>query len=211
MHQLLDCLSLALNLSSADSLSRHHATSSFTFDLLHYPAISRRLLSSGDLTRVPAHSDTGTLTLLFQDSVGGLEVADPNSANTVTSVEFEKNGTFKHVQPVPGAIVVNVGYLLMRWSNGRWKNTVHRVVAPPLHASGQEPVKFESTKLQGKDEVDAEDVMAPARFSIPFFSSPDPDTIVEALPGCWDDEVQKKWKPMHAGNYLRRKRDAAYP
>ena len=137
-----------------------------------------------------AHSHPRALRFR-QDAVGGLEIADPGSANTETSIGFEKEGRFRRVTPKPGTVVVNVGYLLMRWSNGRWKNTVHRVVEPPFADEG------------GNE-------MAPARYSIPFFASPDPATVVEALPGCWSEEVPRRWKAISAGDYIKRKRRAAY-
>ena len=188
---LLDALSIALDLSPSDSLAQYHSASLFTMSLLHYPALPMTDLLSGTHTRIPAHSDFGTLTLLFQDNIGGLEIAEPGSANTETSVGFEKEGRFRKVEPRPGTIVVNVGYLLMRWSNGRWKNTVHRVVEPPGSTSG------------GSE-------MASARYSIPFFVSPDPATVVETLPGCWSENVPRRWKAISAGDYLSRKRQAAY-
>jgi isopenicillin N synthase-like dioxygenase len=46
--------------------------------------------------------------LLFQDSIGGLEVEIPN-----------KPGTFVAVPPLANSLVMNVGDLLMRWSNGQ--------------------------------------------------------------------------------------------
>ncbi|KAM0805218.1 thymine dioxygenase [Usnea florida] len=192
VQQLLDALSVALNLHPATSLVHYHSASHFNMSLLHYPALPTRDLLTGAHTRIPAHSDFGTLTLLFQDAVGGLEIADPGSASTATSIGFEKDGRFRSVTPKPGTVVVNVGYLLMRWSNGRWKNTVHRVVEPPL-----------SDEEGGKE-------VTPARYSVPFFASPDPATIVEALPGCWSEEVPKKWKAISAGDYIKRKRRAAY-
>jgi hypothetical protein len=54
------------------------------------------------------------------------------------------------------------------------------------------------------------DDISPARYSIPFSAAPDPETIVQALPGCWSEEVPKKWKPINAGDYLRRKREGMY-
>lgn len=192
VRQLFEALSIALNLSPADSLAHSHAASLFQLCLNHYPALPTKDLISGTHSRIPAHSDFGTLTLLFQDDVGGLEIAEPGSANTETSVGFEKNGRFRRVEPKPGTVVVNVGYLLMRWSNGRWKNTVHRVVEPPS-----------SSESSGNE-------MTPARYSVPFFASPDSATVVEALPGCWSEEVPRRWKAISAGDYLRRKREAAY-
>jgi isopenicillin N synthase-like dioxygenase len=189
-----------------DSLSGNHKHSIFNFDLLHYPAVPTQLLNSGKLARVPAHSDFGTLTLLFQDDIGGLEIADLSSANTEKSAEFEKYGSFKPVKPVPGTVVVNVGYLLMRWSNGRWKNTIHRVVGPPslpVSANGDNP------RAIGLDAGSLEDT-TPGRYSIPFFASPDSETMIEALPGCWSKGVPKRWKPINAGDFLHKKRESIY-
>jgi isopenicillin N synthase-like dioxygenase len=198
-----------LDLSFTDSLSRYHAGSLFTLSLLHYPAVSTQLLRSGTLARIPAHSDPGTLTLLFQDDVGGLEIAELGSATTDTSAGFEKSGRFRHVEPKPGTVVVNVGYLLMRLSNGRWKNTVHRVLEPPSPLKGQVLDEPNVPKTHGMNDGSADDI-TPARYSIPFFAVPDPATIVEALPGCWSEEVPKRWKPISAGDYLRKKSKAMY-
>lgn len=197
---------MVLGLSSSDSLSANHIQSAFHFDLLHYPAVPTQLLHSGELARVPAHSDFGTLTLLFQDDIGGLEIADLGSAKTVKSVEFEKDGSFIPVKPVPGTVIVNVGYLLMRWSNGRWKNTVHRVTGPPSI-----PMREVSTHSDHpgttRSKVNSREDTTPERYSIPFFADPDPGTMIEALPGCWNDDVPKLWKPIKAGDYLLRKRE----
>lgn len=63
------------------------------------------------------HSDYGTLTLLAQDEVGGLQVQ-------------AKSGDWVAAAPIEGTFVVNVGDLLARWSNGRFESTPHRVVNP---------------------------------------------------------------------------------
>ncbi|KAF9268193.1 Clavaminate synthase-like protein [Marasmius fiardii PR-910] len=86
--------------------------------LLSYPPIKRALLDGEGQARAGAHSDYGTLTLLFQDSVGGLQVRNPNTGSYVAAV------------PIPGTIVINVGDLLARWSNDVLRSTLHRVVAP---------------------------------------------------------------------------------
>ena len=64
------------------------------------------------------HTDYGTLTILRQDAVGGLEVLD-------------LGGRWVGVEPVPGAFVINIGDLMARWTNERWRSTLHRVVDPP--------------------------------------------------------------------------------
>jgi isopenicillin N synthase-like dioxygenase len=63
-------------------------------------------------------SDYGTITLLFQDDRGGLEVLSPKSG-------------FVPATPIPDTIVINAGDLLQRWSNDVIRSTEHRVVSPP--------------------------------------------------------------------------------
>lgn len=60
----------------------------------------------------------GSITLLFQDDRGGLQVLSPN-------------GNFIDAIPIPDTIVINAGDLLARWSNDNIKSTMHRVVEPP--------------------------------------------------------------------------------
>jgi isopenicillin N synthase-like dioxygenase len=61
------------------------------------------------------HTDYGMLTLLCQDDVGGLQVK-------------RRNGNWLDVSPIDGTLVVNIGDLLARWSNGRFESTPHRVI-----------------------------------------------------------------------------------
>jgi isopenicillin N synthase-like dioxygenase len=61
------------------------------------------------------HTDYGTLTMLCQDQIGGLQIKG-------------KSGTWVSAKPVEGTFVVNIGDLLARWSNGRFESTPHRVI-----------------------------------------------------------------------------------
>ncbi|KAH9482783.1 2-oxoglutarate-Fe(II) type oxidoreductase ppzD [Psilocybe cubensis] len=127
--------------------------------LLSYPPIKTNLLKEEGQARAGAHSvfsDYGTLTLLFQDSVGGLEVQNPLT------------GQFHPAVPVPGTIVVNVGDLLARWSNDVLRSTLHRVVAPAA---------------QKINEIESE---TPKRQSIAFFCNPNFSAEVACLPNCGD-------------------------
>jgi isopenicillin N synthase-like dioxygenase len=139
------------------------------------------------------------LTLLFQQNVGGLEIADMSSTDKATTSGVEKSGQFIHVDPKPEAVLINVGYLLMRWTNGRWKNTVHRVSEPPRSAKNE----------LGKEIDDSEEILV-ERYSIAFFGFPDATTIVEPLPTCCSDGKPKRWGPINAGEYLLKKRAGLY-
>jgi isopenicillin N synthase-like dioxygenase len=79
--------------------------------------------------RAGAHTDYGTLTLLRQDSVGGLEVTT-------------RAGQWVGVESIPGAFVVNIGDLMAGWTNDRWRSTLHRVTDPPAAADGQFARRF---------------------------------------------------------------------
>jgi isopenicillin N synthase-like dioxygenase len=64
-----------------------------------------------------AHKDAEFLTLLRQDTVGGLQV--------------QGGAEWIDAPPLPGSFVVNTGELLELASSGYYRATVHRVVAPP--------------------------------------------------------------------------------
>jgi len=108
-------LGLGLNENYFDPLAdgKYH-----TMRLLNYPPVSRELLAREGQARLGAHSDYGSLTFVFQDDVGGLEVQNPHTQSYIPAI------------PIPGTIVVNAGDLLARWSNDLFRSTLHRVVSP---------------------------------------------------------------------------------
>ncbi|MBF6546708.1 isopenicillin N synthase family dioxygenase [Nocardia brasiliensis] len=66
-----------------------------------------------------AHTDWGSLTILYQDTaVGGLQVR-------------HGDGEWQDVPAVPGGFIVNIGDLMALWTANRWVSTLHRVVNPP--------------------------------------------------------------------------------
>ena len=88
--------------------------------LLHYPPVKREVfLKNKGQARVGAHTDYGSITLLFQDMSGGLQVQS-------------LMGEWLDVTPIEGTMIVNAGDLLMRWSNDEIRSTRHRVMEPPL-------------------------------------------------------------------------------
>lgn len=91
---------------------------------------------------VGSHADYGFVTLLLQDMVGGLEVRPHDT------------GQWIPVEPIAGALVVNLGEMLEVATGGYLAATIHRVQAP----------------APGVD-----------RFSIPFFWSPRLDAVIEPI------------------------------
>ena len=198
--QFLSCLSVALQLPPTLLLENYHAQACFTMDLIRYPSISAQVLQSETQRRMSAHADFDTVTLLFQENgphvpaLGGLEAALVGSSKADTSASYDATGIWFDVPPRQGTVLVNVGHMLKRWTNGRWDSLIHRVGVPP---------KFKWALEKRESE---EDVMIPERFSIPFFVTPDRGTTVEALPGTWDVDTPRKWGPLDVKDFLRRKR-----
>lgn len=93
-----------------------------------------------------------------------------------------RGGEWLKAPHVPDAYVCNIGDCLMRWTNDVYVSTLHRVVSPP----GRE------------------------RYSIAFFLDPNPDAIVECLPGCATPERPAKYGPIRGDDYLLSRLNPTY-
>jgi isopenicillin N synthase-like dioxygenase len=83
------------------------------------------------------------------------------------------------VTPRPGTFVVNTGDMIQRWTNDRWLSNVHRISNPPLGAGA-------STR----------------RLSVVFFSNPNHDAEISALPSSVADGEAGKYPPVKAWDHL---------
>jgi isopenicillin N synthase-like dioxygenase len=74
--QILDTISIGLGLP-IHTLRELHGAQTNELRLTHYPEVDRADFANA--TRIAAHTDFGTITLLFQDNVGGLGKQIPPS------------------------------------------------------------------------------------------------------------------------------------
>ena len=117
-HHLMRGFALGLGLDEAFFLTSCEQPLSRA-SLVYYPAQSE---DKGEHQfGVGPHTDFGVMTVLCQDSVGGLQVQDIN-------------GEWIQAPPIEDTLIVNVADLLSRWTNGAYKSTPHRVV----NSSGRE-------------------------------------------------------------------------
>ena len=116
----------------------HFDASMATLRVLRYPAAANP--APGEIG-AGAHTDYGSITLLVTDGTPGLQVKPRDHDGWID------------VPHVDGAFVVNIGDLLMRWTNDTYVSNPHRVLRPPRE-----------------------------RRSIAFFLDPNPDSLVEKLP-----------------------------
>ena len=100
-------------------------------------------------------------TLLMQDDTGGLEVE-------------RKDGEWIAAPPMAGAYVINIGDMMMRWTNGRFVSTPHRVVNRALKP----------------------------RYSIPFFANPDYDVTIAPIEGLLRPGEPPRYEPLQNGPYM---------
>eukprot|EP01120_Amphizonella_sp_Union-15-10_P005016 TRINITY_DN15756_c0_g1_i1.p1 TRINITY_DN15756_c0_g1~~TRINITY_DN15756_c0_g1_i1.p1 ORF type:complete len:315 (-),score=59.41 TRINITY_DN15756_c0_g1_i1:141-1085(-) len=128
---ILETYALALNLPR-DFFAKNHFTKKenpTTLRLLYYPPYKIDEVGQ-DRIRAGVHSDYGTITFLWQNGVGGLQVLDPKTAE------------WQFVEPVIGATcIVNTADLLMRWTNDLFISTKH-CVRPIPSQDGSVPERY---------------------------------------------------------------------
>ena len=125
----------------------------------YYPATQ----SSGKspVSGIGAHSDYEAFAMLWQDDIGGLQIES-------------LQGEWQSVTPLPNALVINIGDLMSRWTNDRFRATRHRV----LNTSGKE------------------------RLSIACFGNTNYHAIIRCLPSCHDRHNPPRYPVVKSGEYL---------
>jgi len=131
--------------------------------VIHYPPMPPNPTES---IRAGAHEDINVITLLLGAEEPGLQV-------------LTRQGEWLSVNPVPGSMVVNVGDMLQRLTNGSLRSTSHRVINPV------------SERAQN------------ARYSMPFFLHFNPDFPIAALPSCVGPGKPEPLPPILAEEYLQ--------
>jgi isopenicillin N synthase-like dioxygenase len=132
--------------------------------LLHYPPLCEGAPEGA--IRAAGHEDINTITLLLGAEEAGLEL-------------LTRNGQWHAVDVPQGALVINVGDMLQRQTNGRLRSTTHRVVNPRGEAARR------------------------ARYSMPFFLHFRPDFLITPLPECIGaDDPAPPLPPITAHDYL---------
>lgn len=150
-----------------DHFDRCHEVPLATLRLLHYPQVDQR--TADDQLGCGAHSDYGTMTLLFSDGTPGLQLKDAS-------------GKWVDIEVPEGALIVNLGDLLQRWTNDVYRSTEHRVIPP----------------------TDCD------RYSIPMFVCPRWDTEVACLAACTSAERPPRHAPILAGEYMQSRYEDTY-
>jgi isopenicillin N synthase-like dioxygenase len=116
-----------------------------------------------------AHTDYGIVTVLWADPILGLQILD-------------SDGVWHDIVPAPGALLVNLGDLLARWTNDRWISTLHRVL-PPTDGNGQ----------------------LVRRRSAAFFHDGNADAVISCLPNCASADQPARYESVTVSDHLAAK------
>lgn len=184
--------------------NRHADTdaSGTTFRFLHYPcpvapgATEEEKSKFSNLNVAGAHTDYGTVTLLFQqEGESGLQIHSPVSKKWEEVPYVAARGEFAE-KGEAAPLVVNIADQLCYWTNGVLKSTIHRV-------------RFPKDLLdQGKD-----------RYSIVLFAHPGHDTVLEPVPSKRIESVkgrgasyymEKHGVSQTAGEHLNKRLSSTY-
>jgi isopenicillin N synthase-like dioxygenase len=151
-----------------DGLSGYTDHSLDVLRTINYRLPSADVVLEPDQVGMGAHTDYGIVTVLWADAVPGLEI-------------LGADGAWYPVQPAPGALLVNLGDALARWTNDQWISTMHRVAAP---------------------RVDG--VLVPRR-SAAYFHDGNVDAVIAPLPTCVSAERPALYEPVTVGEHLHAK------
>jgi len=114
------------------------------------------------------HTDAGALTVLLQGEIDGLQVC--------------LNGQWIPVEPVVGALVINIGDMVQVWTNDHYQAPLHRVLAS-----------------------DARD-----RYSLPFFYNPSCNAQYAPLAALTNNLSPPKYRPITWGEFRWKRQQGDY-
>ncbi|KAH8821997.1 hypothetical protein F5884DRAFT_828154 [Xylogone sp. PMI_703] len=179
---ILEAISIGLKFPT-QALSQLHASQANELRLTHYPAVSRGEFAHS--TRIAAHTDFGTITLLFQDNVGGLQVEYPQGSGKF--VDIESGGPYE--------CILNVGDCLQKWTG--LPSARHRVHMP------EQLLEESKGNPKTKDTIEE-------RFSIAYFAKPDRSSILRPLQAAGEVEYNQSTKYLTAGEFQHMRIQGTY-
>ncbi|XP_023697893.2 uncharacterized protein [Paramormyrops kingsleyae] len=119
--RVLRVMALSLDIDVDIFVNSHKSigssTNGSTLRVLYYPPVQRAMVKGGQL-RCGEHSDYGSISLVFQDSKGGLQVKS-------------RSGEFINAPAIPGTVLINIADLMQRWTSDVFISAKHRVLLPP--------------------------------------------------------------------------------
>ncbi|XP_059669208.1 protein SRG1-like [Cornus florida] len=156
-NQIFANLSLVMGMEK-ESLQKYHGEMIQSLRLNYYPTCSNPDLVIG----ISPHSDESSITLLLQD-------------DDISGLQIKHEGEWVVVDPIPKAIVVNIGDAMEVWSNGMYKSIEHRVITNEKKA----------------------------RISIATFVVPNEEVEIGPLEAVVDDDHPRLYRTVKYADYIK--------
>ena len=153
--------------------------------ILNYPELEYVQTDATNVIRAGAHTDYGAITIL-KSGGPGLQLQLSKDKDTPTWID---------VPHLENSFVINLGDMMQRWTNDKWKSTLHRVVAKN---SDEENTNNRSRSDDGLEQVFKSD----RRQSIAFFVNVNGDATVTPLKTCVDERNPARYEPIKASEHL---------
>jgi isopenicillin N synthase-like dioxygenase len=173
-NRLLAAIAVNLGASADELLTKFGADDSAFLRLNFYPLCADPAPADASTT-APAghlginhHTDAGALTVLIQNEQPGLQVCI--------------DGRWTLVEPLPEALVINIGDIVQVWSNDRYRAPLHRVLA-----NSHDP-----------------------RYSAAFFFNPSYETDYAPLVSMCRADSPPRYRPINWGEFRARRAAGDY-
>jgi isopenicillin N synthase-like dioxygenase len=151
-----------------DFRPRHTSFVRLNYYPRHDPLCAEQPASSTGHLGVHHHTDAGALIVLLHDEVSALEI--------------NRDGQWILVEPMIGALLVNIGDIVQVWSNDRYPAPMHRVRA--------------STNRE--------------RYSVPFFFNPVYEAVYAPLAALTNGQSPPRYRPIRWGDFRCKRQQGDY-
>ena len=148
--------------------------------VLNYPSLEYDNTLSSSVIRAGAHTDYGAMTILLSGGPGLQLCLSPNGCGG--------DGEWMDVPHIDGAFIINLGDLMQRWTNDRWRSTLHRVVAVPDDSA--------------EDSSEGTMSRSGRRQSVAFFVNMNGKANIVPFESCVDESNPAKYEAIRASDHL---------
>ena len=125
---------------------------------------------------------SGAMTILKSGGPGlQLKLANNDETNNTTT---DDSSLWIGVPHLKDALIINLGDLMQRWTNNRWKSTLHRVIAVP------------------DDDESSDGFHSARRQSMAFFVNMNGNAIIQPIKSCISKDHPSQYGEIKASDYL---------
>lgn len=128
---------------------------------------------------------TGAMTIL-KSGGPGLQLKLANNNDGTNNITTDDSSLWIDVPHLKNSFIINLGDLMQRWTNDRWKSTLHRVIAVSDDDDDESSDGFHSARRQ----------------SMAFFVNMNGNAIIKPIESCINEDHPSQYGEIKASDYL---------